>query len=219
MTSEDNTQKLDKYSELYRAWNSFHDKSFDRWIIDVSEFYFRSGIGIKIASQMLDVQPAELQAALNLAILEEEELALLAALNPPKTTWFTLAAASPDEIRQALDALKSAGEGESPFSIVEAAIREIKGPTTMELIAALSPEAFGHAAKKATVYKLLNEKHIKALNGWKARVRSGRALTPPMMTYAAGLLLELNEQGAIVRNSKDGDQEICDEILNALGVA
>ena len=219
MMSEDNPQKLDKYSELYKAWNSFHDKSFDSWIIDVSEFYFRSGIGLKLASQILDVQPAELQAALNLATLEEEELALLAALNPPKTTWFTLAAASPDEIRQALDALISADEGESPFSIVEAAIREIKGPTTMERIAALSPEAFEHAAKKATGYKLLNDKHIKALGGWKARVRSGRSLTPPMMAYAAGLLLELNVQGAIVRDSKDGDQEICDEILDALGVA
>lgn len=217
--SEDISNKPDKYSELYRAWNTFHDKSFDQWIIDVSEYYFRSGIGIKIASQMLGVQPAELQAALNLASLDEEELALLATLNPPKTTWFTLAAATPDEIRQALEALKSAHEGDSPFSIVEAAIREIKGPGSMERIASLSSEAFGHAAKKATVYKLLNEKHIKALKSWGTRVRTGRPLTPPQMSYAEGLLRELVEQGAVVRNSKDGDQEICDEILNALGVA
>lgn len=210
-------QKSDKYADLYRAWNSFHDKSFDNWIMDVSEFYFRSGIGIKMASQILGIQPAELQAALNLATLEEEELALLATLNPPKTTWFTLAAASPEEIRQALEALKTAHVGQSPFSLVEAAIKEIQGPSAMEKIAGLSAEAFGHAAKKATVYKLLNDKHIKALKSWQTRVRTGRPLTPPQMSYAEGLLRELVEQGAIVRNSQDGDKEICDQILDALG--
>jgi len=211
-------KKTDKYADLHRAWNAFHDKTFDNWIMDVSEFYFRSGIGIKIASQILGVQPAELQAALNLATLDEEELALLATLNPPKTTWFTLAAASPEEIRQALEALKTAQQGQSPFSLVEAAIREIHGPSSMEKIAGLSAEAFGHAAKKATVYKLLNEKHIKALKSWQTRVRTGRPLTPPQMTYAEGLLRELFEQGAIVRKSKDGDEEICNQILDALGV-
>jgi hypothetical protein len=216
--SDSVVQKTDKYADLHRAWNAFHDKKFDTWIMDVSEFYFRSGIGIKLASQILGVQPAELQAALNLATLEEEELALLATLNPPKTTWFTLAAASPEEIRQALEALKTAQQGQSPFSLVEAAIREIHGPSSMEKIAGLSAEAFGHAAKKATVYKLLNEKHIKALKSWQTRVRTGRPLTPPQMTYAEGLLRELFEQGAIVRKSKDGDEEICNQILDALGV-
>lgn len=211
-------QKTDKYADLYRAWNAFHEKTFDKWIMDVSEYYFRSGIGIKIASQILGVQPAELQAALNLATLEDEELSLLATLNPPKTTWFTLAAATPEEIRQALEALKKADEGQSPFSLVEAAIREIHGPSSMEKIASLSADVFGHAAKKATVYKLLNEKHIKSLKGWQTRVRTGRPLTPPQMTYAEGLLRELAEQGAIVRDSKDGDKEICDQILDALGV-
>jgi hypothetical protein len=215
--SEVSEQKSDKYADLHRAWNSFHDKTFDNWIMDVSEFYFRSGIGIKIASQILGIQPAELQAALNLATLEEEELALLATLNPPKTTWFTLAAASPEEIRQALEALKSVQAGQSPFSLVEAAIREIHGPSTMENIAGLSAEAFGHAAKKATVYRVLTEKHIKALKSWQTRVRTGRPLTPPQMSYAEGLLRELVEQGAIVRNSQDGDKEICDQILDALG--
>jgi hypothetical protein len=210
-------QKSDKYADLYRAWNSFHDKSFDNWIMDVSEFYFRSGIGIRMASKILGIQPAEIQAALNLATLEEEELELLATLNPPKTTWFTLAAASPEEIRQALEALKTAHVGQSPFSLVEAAIKEIQGPSAMEKIAGLSAEAFGHAAKKATVYKLLNDKHIKALKSWQSRVRTGRPLTPPQMSYAEGLLRELVEQGAIVRNSQDGDKEICDQILDALG--
>ncbi len=218
MNALHDVQKPDKYSELYSAWSSFEDKTFDRWIIDVSECYFRSGIGIKIASQLLSVQAAELQAALNLASLDEEELALLATLNPPKTTWFTLAAASPDEIRQALNALKSAKVGASPFSVVAKAIREIKGPTSMEWIASLSSEAFGHAAKKAIAFNLLNEKHVKALKGWESRVRTGRTLTPPQMSYAEGLLRELAVQGAIVRNSKDGDQTICDEILNALGI-
>lgn len=219
MSTSDDNRGLDKYSELIAAWGSFENKRFDDWIIDVSECYFRSGVGIKIASRLLNIQAAELQAALNLASLDEDELALLATLNPPRTTWFTLAASSLDEIRLALDALKSAKEDTSPFSVVTKAIREIKGPTPMERIASLSSEAFGHAAKKAIAYNLLNEKHIKALKGWASRVRTGHTLTPPQISYAEGLLRELSEQGAIVRNSRDGDEAICDEILNALGVS
>ncbi|CAB4344328.1 MAG: hypothetical protein F2839_06925 [Actinobacteria bacterium] len=218
MSESNSDLKPDKYAELYLAWSSFDEKPFDKWIIDVSETYFRSGVGLKIASQVLDIQPAELQAALNLATLDEQELELLATLNPPKTTWFTFAAATTEEIQLALEALREMHVGQSPFSIVEAAIREIKGPTTMERIAGLSADAFGHAAKKAVGYKLLNDKHIKALKGWQTRVRTGRPLTPPQMKYAESLFAELVTNGAIARQSKDGDEDICNEILDALGV-
>jgi hypothetical protein len=37
------------------------------------------------------------------------------------------------------------------------------------------------------------------------------------MSYADGLLRELVTNGAITRETKDGDKKLCDEILDALG--
>jgi hypothetical protein len=37
------------------------------------------------------------------------------------------------------------------------------------------------------------------------------------MAYADGLLRELVTNGAIKRDTKDGDKELCDEVLDALG--
>lgn len=207
----------DKFTNLVSAWNEFDSIPFNEWVVEVSDNYFRSGLTLKMAANFLGTQPAELQAVINLAALEEENLSLLAELKPPNTTWFSLAAASTDGLRAAIRALADAKVVHSPFLLVDGAIRAVEGPNVFERIAGLRSEVFGHAAKKALTYSILNEKGIKALKGWQTRVRSGKTLTPAQMAYADGLLRELVEAGAITRNSKDNDKEICDEILNALG--
>ena len=207
----------DKFTNLVSAWNEFDSIPFNEWVVEVSDNYFRSGLTLKMAANFLGTQPAELQAVINLAALEEENLSLLAELKPPNTTWFSLAAASTDGLRAAIRALADAKVVHSPFLLVDGAIRAVEGPSVFERIAGLRSEVFGHAVKKALTYSLLNEKGIKALKGWQTRVRSGKTLTPAQMAYADGLLRELVEAGAITRNSKDNDKEICDEILNALG--
>jgi hypothetical protein len=211
------TEGSDKFTNLVNAWNNFDSKPFNEWIIDVSDNYFLSGLTLKMAASFLDTQPAELQAVINLAGLEEENLALLAQLKPPNTTWFSLASASTEGLKAAIRVLAEAREVHSPFLLVDGAIRSVEGPNIYERIASLRSEVFGHAAKKAQAYSLLNEKGIKALKGWQTRIRSGKTLTPAQMAYADGLLRELVDSGAIARNSKDKDQEICDEILDALG--
>lgn len=207
----------DKFTNLVTSWNQFDSTPFNEWVIDVSDNFFRSGLTLKMAANFLNTQPAELQAVINLAALEDENLAMLAQLKPPNTTWFSLASASTEGLKAAIRALADAKQVDSPFLLVDGAIRAVEGPNTFERIAGLRSEIFGHAAKKAQAYSLLNERGIKALKGWQTRVRSGKTLTPAQMTYADGLLRELVESGAITRNSKDRDQEICDEILDALG--
>jgi len=207
----------DKFTNLVTSWNQFDSTPFNEWVIDVSDNFFRSGLTLKMAANFLNTQPAELQAVINLAALEDENLAMLAQLKPPNTTWFSLASASTEGLKAAIRALADAKQVHSPFLLVDGAIRAVEGPNTFERIAGLRSEIFGHAAKKAQAYSLLNERGIKALKGWQTRVRSGKTLTPAQMTYADGLLRELVESGAITRNSKDRDQEICDEILDALG--
>ena len=214
MTSKESS---DKFTNLVTSWNNFDSKPFNEWVIEVAENFFLSGLTLKMAANFLSTQPAELQAVINLAALEEDNLALLAQLKPPNTTWFSLASASTDGLKAAIRALAEAREVQSPFLLVDGAIRSVEGPNIYERIAGLRSEVFGHAAKKAQTYSVLNEKGIKALKGWQTRVRSGKTLTPAQMAYADGLLRELVESGAVTRNSKDNDKDICDEILNALG--
>lgn len=214
MNSSDNS---DKFTNLVDAWNKFDSTPFNDWVIEFSDTYFRSGLTLKMAANFLKTQPAELQAVINLAALDEENLAMLAQLKPPNTTWFSLASASTEGLKAAIKALASARVVESPFLLVDGAIRAVEGPNIFERIAGLRSDAFGYAAKKAQTFSLLNEKGIKALKGWQSKIRSGKTLTSPQMAYADGLLRELVEGGAIQRNSKDNDKEICDEILDALG--
>ncbi len=204
-----------RYETLIRCWNSIEEKSFDRWIIDFSDAFHKSRLSTTFVANILGVRLAELQAALALAVLDDEELELLAKRVPPKTTWFSLATANREGLEAALVALEHA-DGDSPFKKVEGAIRTIAGPSSLERVAALPFQAFEHAAKKAEAYGLLTATSRNALKNWARQQRTGRGLTVKQTAYAKNLLEQLADSNAIVRNSRDGDQQICDVILNAI---
>ena len=206
----------DKFQRLLNSWNNKENLQFDQWLIGLSESFASAGINLKIGAVALNVRPAELQAALNLASLDDESLQLLAGQNPPPTTWFSLASASTGAIKAALEALGTPGAKHSPSSVVEAAIRNISGPSITEKVAGLPSEVFGHAAKKAEAFQLLSEKSRKALAGFQRTKRSAGSLSGAQVAYARDLLQQLVDGGAITRNSKDGDIEICNQILDAL---
>jgi hypothetical protein len=209
--------QIDKFARLASTWESFDDLRFDVWIQSVSNAYFESGVGLKFAAAVIGVRPAELQAALNLAALPELDLSRLSNVKPPKTTWFSFAAASSEAIDPAIEALRSSKTNESPFSVVEKAIREVIGPTSLEKVIALSSTCFTHAAKKAQSFGLLSAKSQGALKSFGTAVRSGRPLSLKQAAYAKDLLKQLAVGGAITRGSPDKDQIICDQILDAIG--
>lgn len=206
----------DKFSELKLAWEN-RNLSFDVWLMELSNAYFNAGANLKVAAIALDTRPAALQAALSLASLPEEDLALLAGHNPPPTTWFSLASATTDAIKAAIKALENQDTDFSPAFIVDAIIRDLSGPDVFERIAGLPSEAFGHAAKKAQTYGRLTEKSRSALVGFQRARAGGKSLTVKQLAFAKDLLEQLVESDVITRNSRDGDQELCDIILDALG--
>ena len=206
----------DKFSRLVSAWNNTDDATFDVWIQSVSNAYFESGVGLKFASALLEVRPAELQAALNLATLSETDLSAISQVKLPKTTWFSFASASSEAISSAVEALNSSKGSDSPFFVVERAIREVRGPTSLERVMTLSSTCFTHAAKKAKSYGLLSDKSQGALRNFGASVSSGRQLTLKQAAFAKDLLRQLANGGAISRESRDDDRAICDEILVAI---
>lgn len=217
MTIDSNiVQSDDKFTRLINAWRNNEDLPFDQWLTNISSAFAATGMTLKIGAVALDVQPAELQAALNLASIDEEDLALLAGANPPPTTWFSLASASTDAIKAALEALKGPGGKHAPYSVVEAAIRNISGPSVLEKVGALPSETFGYAAKKAEAFQLLTEKSRNALKGFQRTKRSSGSLSLAQVAFAKDLLQQLVDGGAISRDSKDGDVEVCNQILDAL---
>jgi hypothetical protein len=205
-----------KLGKLVSAWENIDDSAFDIWIQMVSNAYFESGLGLKFAATLLGVRPAELQAALSLATLSEEDLSDLAEVRLPKTTWFSFASASSEAITSAIKALRGSKVSDSPFFVVEKAIREVSGPNSMERVMAMSSTCFSHASKKAKSYGLLSDKSQGALRSFGVSVHSGRPLTLKQAAYAKDLLQQLVDGGAISRDSPDEDRSICDEILDAI---
>lgn len=205
----------DRVLRFIDTWNQDRDP-FDRWVRDVTLTYTESRLQLEAAARLVRTTPAEIEAVLKLATMEDETLELLSEQVPPKTTWFTLADATHEGVEASLKALRDAGPGDAPSRIVHDAIRDIQGPPAEERIAALDAEVFGHLAKKAKQYDLLTGNSRAFLVNVAKRKRSGRPPTPRQIAYAHNLIKDLISGGALKRNSPDGDQELVDAVLDAV---
>lgn len=206
----------DKYEVFIDAWESRSTKPFNVWVNDLSDAFNDMNIGLRLASKLIETRPEELQAALNLSILDDKQLIKIGKLNPPKTTWYRLAESDEGEFDVVLKTLSSISEGVSPSIAIEEAIRAFRGPTPIEKISALSSEAFARALKKDDSFRILSEKDRKLLKTLKSKVSTGGSISMAQASYAADVLKKLARGGAIQRNSPDGDKEICNQILDAL---
>jgi hypothetical protein len=213
-SDSDFEQGTGRLGRLIESWST--RGRFDDWVVDVSEAYIASRLRLEGAAKLLDTTPAELQAVLNLATLDEEELRLIGENPPPKTTWLTFALASREGIEAAIAALGAMPVGASPFHTVRDAIHGVEGPTVLERVAALTGPDILHMWSKAKQYGLLSPKSQKALESMGKQKRTGRPLTPRQTAYLYDLLRQLADGGAVRRDSPDGDQDVCDAVLDAI---
>lgn len=205
-----------RLGSLQDAWAARGDHDVGEWVQIFSSSYFNCDIGLVAASEFLSAQPAELQAALVLASMEDEDLELVSKFNPPITTWFFIAECPREHLLDLLEGL----EATSTTSKAEKAqqiVRGFLGPTLTDAISSLDSSVFSHLAKKSEQYGALNDKHRHALKSFGARLRRGQALTPKQVAYAQGLLQQLIELGVVSRKSPDGDNAIMEKVLSALG--
>jgi hypothetical protein len=207
-------RSIGRLEQLIEAWSGQGD--FDVWVRRVSDAYFASMLRLEAAARLVRTTPAELQAVLNLASIEDNDLEKIARARPPKTTWLTLATASPAAIDAALRALAEMDPHASPYHTVQNAVGSIEGPGVQDRVAALSGATIVHMGKKATQYNVLSPNQRKALLDIGKRKRTGTSLTPPQVAYLTSLLQQLREAGAIKPDSPDGDQQECDAVLAAL---
>jgi hypothetical protein len=202
-------------TDLVEAWAA-KNRPFADWVMGVTNAFEKTDMTLEAASRLVDVNPAELEAVLHLAMMDEDDLSLVGEEVPPKSTWFLLAGATSDGVREALRALKGSDRRPS-FEVVEDALRQVQGPSEEDLVAALPAEVFKHLASKAKQYNALSPRARKALADFGSRIKGGRPLTPRQLAWAVDLLEQLADARVVARNSPDGDVSVCDQVLDAIG--
>lgn len=205
---------------IVEVWSEKERLSIADWARKVSDTFANSQSSVIATARILKVHPAELFAVLNLATLNDEILEKISQQNPPITTWLSLSKADANGVESALEALDKAKKDKnkiSPCQVVDEAIEQVGGGGPTSRVAKLDSAAILHAAKKAEDYGALNPKSRAALKKFGSMRKTGKLLTPKQIGYMQGMLEDLISRGVIKRNSPDGDQELCDEILEALG--
>src|SRR5688572_19196820 len=96
----------ENYEGLIECWHSRSRMRFDNWIRTVAERFNESDLTLERACRLVKANPTELEAVLQLAILDDEYLILLSEVPPPQTTWFKFIKLDGKNIKKALDALK-----------------------------------------------------------------------------------------------------------------
>lgn len=216
--TQDSVQTGSHIGELVQAWISRDQVPFADWVRSVSRAFYLNRLTLEGAAILLDTSPAELQAVLHLATMEEDDLNLLSELPPPKTTWFSFASADSGGVAAGIAALRDMDRAASPFRVVNAAVREVSGPGQSERVGSLPGNTLMHMAHKAKQYDLLSPKARQFLGSIGRRKKSGTPLTPKQIAYAINVLTDLVDAKVVTRSSPDGDQEHCDAVLDALGV-
>ena len=211
---------LERVKELWRDENILlgHKAAM------ISEEFYSSGLDFATTAAYIKATPSEFDALLEIGGFDDDVLLRISEINPPKTAWTMLSNATEEEVEQALNMLekherKSPDEGArtSITEFVYYAMIEIAEPTVEQKIGNLSGRTIKLLREKATHFDgALSEKEIKFLKSCAARKGSGRSLTEKQIIWLVDICNRLADRGIISRNSIDGDQDLCDEVLDAL---
>ncbi len=215
--------KIEALEEIKTIWNA-KDSNLGKKIIKVSSSFYDAGLDISTTAAYINATPAELDALLALGGLEDNLINLIGEINPPKTTWQLLASASEEEIKQALNALaenrEKTGENRVHSALSEFIYQqmiEVAGPTSEQRVGMIAGSDLAIILKKSEDFKALSDwdkKFFKSVTNQKKR---GKTLSCKQLPILYRILTDLADKGVIVRNSIDGDQEVCDRVLDAIG--
>ena len=109
MTNADYIRQLldgDPTEGLEPAWTNAALSLAERAQL-ISTLHMRSRLTLEGTARISGATPAQIQALLELATLDDEDLALVSEANPSATTWFLFAGADSDAIRAGVQALDS----------------------------------------------------------------------------------------------------------------
>lgn len=215
---------MDKFEALEHINTSWHDPDIllGEKILTISNDFYAVGLDLSTTAAYIKATPAELDALLSLGALDEDIIELISKVDPPKTTWPLLASASEDEVKQALDALSknkgSKGMSHSAISeFVYQQMIEVTGPTTEQLVGMLTGQELAHALKKGQDFNAFSDWENKFMKSIVVQKKRGKTLSDKQLAQVLKILVSIAEKGVIKRDSIDGDKNICDKILDAIG--
>ncbi len=213
-------EKFEALESIKRTWASNAMPLGDK-IISISTDYYSAGLDFATTAAYIHATPSELDALLSMSELEDDLISEISEVNPPKTAWTFLSSASEEEAREALDILRA--KGSAPSERFHTGMDfyytmcDIAGPTPEQRVANLSGEVLEHALKKGKDFDALTDWQKKFLKSIAAQKKQGKTLSEKQINQLIKALRALVDKGAVTRNSIDGDQDICDAILDALG--
>lgn len=214
--------KLIALDNINKIWNDI-EISLDEKIKGISSNFYAAGLDLSGTASYIKATQAELDSLLLLSELEDEVIKKISDINPPKTTWMLFANASNKEIEEALNSLDRSVLGDvekkEDFALSEYVFNKmvaLNGPTIEEKVLAISCDHLKHVLKKGEDYKKLNEWSKRFLKNISALKKKGKDISGKQINCLIKILNELADEGVIKRDSIDGDQLICNHILDAL---
>lgn len=209
--------KIDALELIKGTWDK-DDLSLEDKIIKISDAFYSVGLDIATTSNYIKATPAEFYAFLSLSNLDEDIIKKISEANPPKTTWPLLASGNDDEINKALSALSLSSrlKNETVSEFIFQQMIEVAGETPEQQISQLTGGELFYFANKAKNFSV-NEKDIKFLNSFAGQKKRGKVLSDKQIAVLMDILERLASQNVIQRDSIDGDKDLCDKVLDAIG--
>ena len=216
--------KFESLERIKDAWKS-EDLPLGKKASLISGEFYSSGLDFATTAAFINATPSEFDALLEIGGFEDETLDRISKINPPKTSWTMLSNATEEEVDHALDALGQhgvvpVGDGEhtSITEYVYYAMIEVAAPTVEQKIGNLPGKTIKLLREKASHFDgAISVKEVNFLKSCASRRGSGRALSERQVKWLVDICNRLADRGIISRNSIDGDQALCDEVLDALG--
>lgn len=215
--------KYEALEQIREAWNN-PNIDLGQKILSISSAYYEVGLDIEMVAAYIKATPAEIDALISLSDLDIEVINRIAKINPPKTTWQLIANASDEERNQALDALNKIKEKDAKNNIfstmseyVYQQMIEVAGQTPEQMVGMLTSIELDRARKKGEDFNALSEWELNFMKGIVRQKKRGKVLTTKQLPVVVRILSMLADRGVITRNSIDGDKDVCDRILDALG--
>lgn len=210
-------EKFDALELIKETWIS-ESLSLEEKIIKISDAFYSVGLDIATTANYIKTTPAEFYAFLSLSNLDEDMIKMISEVNPPKTTWPLLSSGNDDEIRKALTALSDStrSKNESVSEFIYQQMIEVAGATSEQCLSQITGGELFTLAKKAKNFSSVTSNTLKILNNLAGQKKRGKVLNDKQIALLKDLLNILADNRVIQRDSIDGDQELCDKVLDAL---
>ena len=211
-------EKIDALELIKEAWDSAK-LSLEEKIIKISDAFYSVGLDIATTANYIKTTPAEFDAFLSLSNLDDDLIRMISEANPPKTTWPLLACGSDEEIKKALMALSASSslKNESVSEFIYQQMIEVAGETPEQLVSQFTGGELYYLANKAKNFNSVNQKKLDFLNSLAGQKKRGKVLSEKQLAALIDLLSYLVDNNVIQRDSIDGDKELCNKVLDAIG--